>query len=125
MTAGQITARIADVIEELKRLERGIDRVPEATTVRRTQGAAVGPAYSFNRELTLTAAAAAEAARRVVNELEAMDAAVRASVKELVEFDTAALDSSQRTQALEALESIDDVTVDQDSSQSSKTGFRG
>lgn len=119
MVYEKISARVADVHEELKKLLSHLDEFPDPTAVAESRGPKVGAAWPFTYELGTVALQASNATKIVIEELAKTGSTIRAALKDLTEHDEELADSAERFENF-----LDSATEFTEPSQSSLPATR-
>lgn len=108
----EISARISDVHDELRRMLDHLDQFPDPEAVKRVEGSRDSVAGPFAAELSSLAAVASAATTHMMQSLAEMDGAVRTTLDDLVEQDETLAISAERFESF-----LDDATAPQSQPQ--------
>ncbi len=93
--AYEISARIMDVQDELKRVQTQLNHLPTPADVAKFEGGGPHVTWLFHRHLRLVVSTAASATEQMMEELAEMDSAVRAALEDLTAHDADVASSAE------------------------------
>lgn len=91
-----ISVRIADVLDELNKLERHLGELPRPQDVAQYQGSRVPTASAFTQALGAATQTASDATSKIIEELANTDSTIRVALKDLTAHHDELADSAER-----------------------------